>query len=80
VAAAVEALGLKVTPSVGNFILIHFPESGEKTAAAADAFLSARGVILRRVANYGLPHALRMTIGSEAANKATLAALADFLK
>jgi histidinol-phosphate aminotransferase len=80
VTAAVEALGLKVTPSVGNFILIHFPESGEKTAPAADAFLSARGVILRRVGNYGLPHALRMTIGSEAANQAAIAALRDFLK
>src|SRR6187200_656448 len=31
-------LGLKVTPSVANFVLIHFPEKG-KTSADADAFL-----------------------------------------
>ncbi len=28
-----QALGLKVTPSVGNFLLIHFADKGEKTAA-----------------------------------------------
>jgi histidinol-phosphate aminotransferase len=79
VTAALTALGLKVTPSVGNFVLIHFPAAGPKTAAAADAFLSARGVILRSVASYGLPQALRMTIGSAEANEAALAGLADFL-
>jgi histidinol-phosphate aminotransferase len=79
VAAAVTALGLTVTPSVGNFLLIHFPAEG-KTAAAADHFLSQRGVILRSVASYGLPNALRMTIGSAEANQATLAALAAFME
>jgi histidinol-phosphate aminotransferase len=79
VAAELERLGLKVTPSVGNFILIHFAESGAKTAAAADAFLKSRAIIMRRVAGYGLPHALRMTIGTEADNRAVVAALAEFL-
>ena len=46
---AVEALGLQVVPSVGNFILIRFPESGLRTAKAADHFLSQRGFILRPV-------------------------------
>jgi histidinol-phosphate aminotransferase len=78
VASEIDALGLAVTPSVGNFVLIHFPESG-KTAAAADEFLLSRGVVLRRVAAYGFPNALRMTIGSAEANKATIAALAEFL-
>jgi histidinol-phosphate aminotransferase len=78
VAAGIKALGLEVTPSVGNFVLIHFPESG-KTAAAADEFLLSRGVVLRRVSAYGFPHALRMTVGSEEANQATIAALAEFL-
>ena len=40
-------LGLKVTPSVGNFILIHFPTTKGKTAADADAFLTKRGLVLR---------------------------------
>ena len=41
-------LGLKVTPSVANFVLIHFPDSKGRTAADADAFLTRRGLILRR--------------------------------
>jgi hypothetical protein len=36
---AIGKLGLKVTPSVGNFILIHFPDAGRQAAADADAFL-----------------------------------------
>jgi histidinol-phosphate aminotransferase len=68
-----------VTPSVGNFVLIHFPKTPGKTAKDADAFLTRRGLILRAVASYGLPDALRMTIGSEEANRLVVAALADFL-
>lgn len=73
-------LGLRVTPSVGNFLLIHFPEDGSHSAAGADAWLSERGYILRRVAAYGFPNALRMTVGTEEANRGVVAALADFLK
>jgi histidinol-phosphate aminotransferase len=72
-------LGLEVTPSVANFLLIHFPLSKGRTAAEADAFLSARGLVLRQVAVYGLPHALRMSVGSEAANRLVVQALAEFL-
>jgi histidinol-phosphate aminotransferase len=74
-----EKLGLTVTPSVGNFILIHFPKTPGQTAKEADAFLTKRGLILRAVGSYGLPDALRMTIGSEEANRLVVAALADFL-
>jgi histidinol-phosphate aminotransferase len=76
--AEIRVLGLMVTPSVGNFILIHF-ESVEK-AAAADAFLVSRGLILRRVEAYGLPKSLRLSVGSEEANRAVVAALSEFLK
>ncbi|MCX7327266.1 MAG: histidinol-phosphate transaminase [Hyphomicrobiales bacterium] len=72
-------LGLSVTPSVGNFVLIHFPGTQGRTAAAADAFLTSRGLILRRMDAYGLPGALRLTIGDEVANKAVAAALANFM-
>ena len=75
----VRALGLGVTPSVGNFILIHFPEEAGKDAGSADDFLTGRGLVLRRVAGYGLPHALRMTIGTEEANLAAIAALKEFM-
>jgi histidinol-phosphate aminotransferase len=75
----VTKLGLKVTPSVGNFILIHFPPEKGKTATDADAFLTRRGLVLRALPNYGLPHALRMTIGPEEANRLVVEALRDFL-
>jgi len=74
----VEALGLKVTPSVANFVLIHFPK-GAKGASAADEHLKSRGIILRRVAGYGLPDALRMTLGTAEENEAVLAALREFM-
>jgi len=78
--AELEKLGLTVTPSVGNFVLIHFNKTPGKTATEADAFLTQRGLILRAVGGYGLPDALRMTIGTEEANRLVVAALADFLK
>ncbi len=73
-------LGLRVTPSVCNFILVHFPEDGRHSAPAADDYLGARGYILRRVAGYGFPNALRMTVGTEEANRGVVAALTEFLK
>jgi len=79
-AQELEKLGLRVTPSVANFLLIHFPENGSKTAEKADAFLTARGYILRRVTGYGFPHALRLTVGTEEANRGVIAALAEFLE
>jgi histidinol-phosphate aminotransferase len=77
--AEIRKLGLEVTPSVANFVLIHFPETKGRTAAEADAFLSARGLILRRVAAYHLPNALRMTVGSEEANRLVVEVLAEFV-
>jgi histidinol-phosphate aminotransferase len=77
--AEIEKLGLEVTPSVGNFILIHFPTTAGKDAIAADAFLKSKGIIMRRVAGYGLPNALRMTIGTESDNRAVVAALRTFM-
>ena len=79
VSAEMEKLGLKVTPSVGNFVLIHFPAEKAKDAATADEFLKSRGIIMRRVAAYGLPRCLRMTIGTEDENRKVIAALSSFL-
>jgi histidinol-phosphate aminotransferase len=72
-------LGLEVTPSVANFVLIHFPATNGRTAKDADAFLTARGLILRQVGAYKLPNALRMSVGTEEANRLVVAALAEFL-
>jgi histidinol-phosphate aminotransferase len=72
-------LGLTVTPSVANFVLIHFPTEKGKTAVDADAFLTSRGLVLRALRNYQLPDALRMTIGTEEANRLVVEALAEFM-
>ncbi|MCY6383630.1 histidinol-phosphate transaminase [Hoeflea prorocentri] len=74
-----EALGLTVTPSVGNFLLVHF-DGTAKSAEEADAFLTSCGFVLRRVTAYGFPNALRMTVGSQEANEGVLAALKDFME
>ena len=73
----IRKLGLDVTPSVANFVLIQFPSA--KAAEEADAFLTQRGLILRRVKAYKLPNALRMTVGTEEANRLVVEALAEFL-
>jgi histidinol-phosphate aminotransferase len=75
----IRRLGLVVTPSVANFVLIHFPDTKGRSAADADAFLTRRGLILRRVTAYGLPNALRMTVGTEEANRLVVEALAQFM-
>lgn len=75
-----EAMGLQVTPSVANFLLIHFPENNGKSAELADAHLTAQRILLRRVDNYGFPGALRMTVGTPEQNQTVVAAIGDFLQ
>jgi histidinol-phosphate aminotransferase len=77
--AEIAKLGLRVTPSVANFILIHFPAEGGRTAAEADKLLMSRGVILRQVKAYGLQNALRMSIGCEEANRLAVTTLSVFM-
>jgi histidinol-phosphate aminotransferase len=61
-AAALQAAGIKVWPSHGNFLLADF--TSPQRAKGADAFLRGRGIIVRGMAGYGLPHCLRITIGT----------------
>ena len=60
---ALEAAGVAVWPSEGNFILADFGAPAD--ADAADAALKARGVIVRKMGGYDLPHCLRITVGTE---------------
>ncbi|WP_369959548.1 histidinol-phosphate transaminase [Pseudomonas benzenivorans] len=70
-----RALGLSWIPSRGNFIAVDF---GRDTAALNQALLR-EGVIVRPVAGYGMPHHLRVSIGSEQENSRFLAALTKVL-
>jgi histidinol-phosphate aminotransferase len=73
----ISKLGLKVTPSVGNFVLVHFTK--DRTAAMADAYLQDHGLVVRRMDGYGMPNALRMSVGTEEANHALIKALKGFM-
>jgi histidinol-phosphate aminotransferase len=79
VTGELEKLGLRITPSVGNFLLVHFPETVGKTASEADAYLTSKGIILRAVTGYGFPNALRMTLGTTKTNDFVIATLREFL-
>jgi histidinol-phosphate aminotransferase len=72
-------MGLEVTPSQGNFLLARFSKQAGRTAAEAEAFLAARGVLVRGLAGYGLGDSLRITVGLEAENRAIVDALKAFL-
>jgi histidinol-phosphate aminotransferase len=72
-------LGLEVTPSAANFVLVHFPHVAGRTAAEAEAFLARNGFLTRGVGSYGLPDALRITIGLEEHNRALVELLREFM-
>ncbi|MBM3620731.1 MAG: histidinol-phosphate transaminase [Alphaproteobacteria bacterium] len=71
------ALGLKVLPSVGNFILVGF--GAAQRAAAANEAMMKDGLIPRMVAGYGLAEFLRITVGTEDEVKAVRESLAKFV-
>jgi histidinol-phosphate aminotransferase len=75
--AELQALGLKVLPSVGNFVLVGF--GSPAGAEAANAHMMADGLIPRMVQGYGLPEFLRITIGTEDEVKAVRESLARFV-
>lgn len=60
-AARLAKAGIKVWPSEGNFVLADF--ATPEKADAANEFLRRRGLIVRGVKGYGLPHCLRITVG-----------------
>ncbi|MFO1402108.1 MAG: histidinol-phosphate transaminase [Steroidobacteraceae bacterium] len=70
-----EALGLAVVPSAGNFLRVRV---GPRAGAIYQRLLEG-GVIVRPVAGYGLPEHLRITIGKPEHNERLLALLARCL-
>jgi histidinol-phosphate aminotransferase len=68
--SGLEALSIRYVRSHGNFILIDVGD-----AAAVNLALLRQGIIVRPVANYGLPSFLRVTVGLPAENARFLAAL-----
>jgi histidinol-phosphate aminotransferase len=74
----IEALGnagLRAVPSKANFVLVLF--EGRLTAEAAYQGLMERGYIVRWLPGQGLPHGLRITIGTEAETRGVIDALSE---
>jgi histidinol-phosphate aminotransferase len=74
----IEQLGLIVTPSVCNFILVHFP-GGPESKNAADAFLKENEINVNPVSFYKLHSSLRISVGSEEENIALIEVLKKHL-
>jgi histidinol-phosphate aminotransferase len=71
-------LGYDVTPSVCNFVLVHFSDTPGQTAQDAERFLAERGLVVRGLAPYKLANALRISIGEADANRRVVEALEAF--
>jgi len=72
--AGLAELGIETVPSKGNFLLAKVGD-----AARINTELLKRGVIVRPVANYGLPEFLRVSVGLAGQNARFLEALSVVL-
>ena len=70
--------GLRPVPSEANFVLVLF--EGALTAEIAFEGLAARGTIVRWLPGQGLPHGLRITIGTPEQMDMIAAALAEMAR
>ena len=77
VSAQLEALGLRVLPSQGNFVLIEFP-AGAPAAAGAYAALRAEGIATRRFLSKAYDACIRITLGREEELDRAVAAIASY--
>ncbi|MEP6017356.1 MAG: histidinol-phosphate transaminase [Paracoccaceae bacterium] len=70
------AIGVPSDASNTNFILARFADADE--AGECDAYLQTQGLLVRRVVGYGLPAALRITVGDEPSVRRLLDAITAF--
>lgn len=78
-AGRLGALGLQLTPSVANFVLVRFLDDQSRNADTAFSFLQSRGILTRKMGAYGLPAHLRITIGTGPEMEKVAATIAEFL-
>ena len=74
--AELAGLGIETDPSFANFVLARF--ASPYAAQACDTFLKSQGIIVRGVAGYGFPEALRITVGDAAGCQRVINAIAAF--
>jgi histidinol-phosphate aminotransferase len=76
---ALRAMGLKAYPSQTNFVLVQFPDWGEKTASKADEHLNRNGIVARKFAVTDFENKLRFTMGLDWEMDRTIEALGSFM-
>ncbi len=64
---AFSEMGLNYIPSFGNFVMIDF-ETADRAQALFEA-LMRKGVFVRQLPAFGLPHCIRITIGTPEENE-----------
>lgn len=70
-----SSLGIPFWRSQGNFLLADVKKGLGKTGVEMFQECLQEGIILRPLANYGLPHAIRISIGNSIENKLALQVL-----
>jgi histidinol-phosphate aminotransferase len=70
--------GLEIISGVGNFVLVKFKNI--RQANACYSYLENSNIFVRKVAEYGLPEFLRITIGLEKENIFICKVIKEFLK
>jgi histidinol-phosphate aminotransferase len=71
---ALRGFGLETLPSATNFVTARFDD-----AQAVDDALSRRGILVRRLASYGMPDWLRISVGTAADIERVIGALREVL-
>jgi histidinol-phosphate aminotransferase len=77
-AEALMEHGVPSDTSCANFVLARFIDAAE--AENCDAFLKSNGLLVRRVAGYGLPNCLRITVGDESSCRRVAHTIGQFLE
>jgi histidinol-phosphate aminotransferase len=77
--AEVTKMGRTVNPSVANFVIVQFDPASEKNADAAYRWLLDHGIVTRRVAGYGLPDWVRLSMGTRPEMERVVNVLGEFL-
>jgi len=77
VEAGLKKLGLTTVPSAANFVMV--PLASASYADAIVLSLMRRGIIIRGLGPFGLPHCVRITIGKPEENAAMLSAMSEVL-
>ena len=72
---AYRKLGLFYLPTYANFLFVDFGKDSQVVFES----LQKKGIITRTIKEYGFPHALRITIGTEDQNRKLIKALGEML-